>query len=220
MGLARRLERRIEQIVDGISAAIFRGGMPSVEIAERLVRHADLLVTDTDAGPTIPNRFIVRINPRQIAKDVDMVQLGRELTGALARSAAERGWRTEGPISVSVAADPNVASGTISCDTTIEAGALSAWGQLLDVHEGAAYELRGNRVVVGRSTSADVTLQEPEVSRSHAVVYRKAGSVWVDDLGSANGTRVNGRQIDGEPVAIHPGDQIEFGPATFAFRLL
>jgi hypothetical protein len=220
MGLARRLERRLEQIVDGISAAIFRGGMPTVEIAERLVRQADLLVADTDAGPTIPNRFIVRIDPRQIAKDVDMVLLGRELTATLTHSAAERGWRTEGPISVSVAADPTVASGTITCDTTFEPGPIPPWGQLLDVNEGVAYELRGNRVVVGRSASADVTLAEPEVSRSHAIVFRKAGAVWVDDLRSANGTRVNGRELDGEPVAIHPGDQIEFGPATFAFRLV
>lgn len=220
MGIARRLERRLEQIVDGVSAAIFRGGMPSVEIAERLVRQADLLVTDTEAGPTIPNRFTVRVNPRQITRDADIGLLGRELTATLTQSAVERGWRTEGPISVSVAADGSVAPGTIKCDASMETGAIPPWGHLLDVNDGAAHELRRNRVVIGRAATADLCLLEPEVSRSHAVVFRKAGAVWVDDLGSANGTRVNGRPVDGEPVAIRPGDQIEFGPATFAFRLL
>jgi len=207
-------------MVDGISAAIFGGGMPPVEIAERLVRHADLLVADTEHGPTIPNRFIVRINPRHLAKDVDMPALDREMTVALGSAAAERGWRTEGPITVALAADPAVVAGGIQCDAAIEPGAIPAWGQLLDLNDGVAYELRTNRVVVGRAAAADVILPEPEVSRTHAVVFRRSGTVWVDDLGSANGTRVNGRRVDGEPVAIHPGDQIEFGPATFAFRLL
>ncbi len=220
MGLARKLERRLEQIVDGLSAAIFRGGMPAVEIAERLVRQADLLVTDTEAGPTIPNHFVVRLNPRHLAKDVQMSLLDGQLTATLNQTAAERGWATDGPIAVTVEADPTVASGTIRCDASVAPGMLPPWGQLLDVQEGAAYALCGNRVVVGRSTNADLTLPEPEVSRSHAVVFRKAGAVWVGDLDSANGTRVNGRDVDGEPVAIHPGDQIEFGPATFAFRLL
>jgi len=220
MGFARNVERRIEQWVDGLSATIFRGGMPPVEIAERLIRQADLLVEDGAAGPTIPNSFTVRIRPKRLPRDADVNRLAHDLGVSLAQAAAERGWRTEGPISVAVEPDPTVVSGGIKTEATVAPGPLRGWGQLLAVHEGAGFELRANRVLVGRSTTSDVVLNDPDVSRSHAIVFRQGGRVWVDDLKSANGTRVNGASVDGEPVSISPGDEIAFGSALFSFRLV
>ncbi len=220
MGIARDIERRLEQLVDGLSATIFRGGMQPVEIAERLVRQADLMVADAPAGPTIPNRYRVRIRPKRLPRDADVDRLGRELAAALADAAASRGWRIEGPITVVLEPDAAVTSGGIECDAETAPGDLAPWGQLLAVTEGAAFELRPNRVLVGRSASSDVVIGDPDVSRTHAVVFREGGRVWIDDLKSANGTRVNGVAVDGAPVAISPGDQVAFGSATYSFRLL
>ncbi len=219
MSLARKLEQRLERLVDGLSSAIFRGGMPPAELAGRLVRQADLLVTEETVGPTIPNRYIVKVNPRDLP-EVEKTSLDRELTAALAETAAERGWRTGGPIAVRVEADDNVGSGSISCDASTQPGRQTPWARLVSPGGQTQFAIDDNRTLVGRSSQADVVLEQPEVSRLHAVIFRQAGGVWVVDLGSANGTFCAGTEVGSEPVAARTGDILQFGPATFALRLV
>ncbi len=73
-------------------------------------------------------------------------------------------------------------------------------------------------VTLGRSRSSDVMVDDPNVSRAHAEV-RPHGSTWVlTDLGSTNGTRLNGRRVT-QPEVLGPGDQIEVGTTTLTFDL-
>ena len=93
------------------------------------------------------------------------------------------------------------------------------WGQLLDVVGGRSFELADNRLLIGRGTDGDVKIDHAKVSRRHAVVFREGGKTWVRDLGSANGTTVNGERVGHKPASLVPGDEVGFGPATFSFRL-
>jgi hypothetical protein len=69
-------------------------------------------------------------------------------------------------------------------------------------------------VTLGRSRDCDCVLAEPSVSRRHAEL-RRAGARWVlRDLGSRNGTRVNGVRLLGE-AEVGPGDRVSFGDARF-----
>lgn len=70
----------------------------------------------------------------------------------------------------------------------------------------------GARVTVGRHSSCALTLQDSTVSREHAAVVRRGDGWWIVDLGSTNGTRVNGVRAAEQPVA--PGDRIELGDAV------
>ena len=70
----------------------------------------------------------------------------------------------------------------------------------------------GARVTLGRHSSCSVTLQDSTVSREHAAMVRRGDGWWVVDLGSTNGTRVNGVRAAEQPVA--PGDRIELGDAV------
>lgn len=219
MSLARKLEQRLERLVDGLSSAIFGGGMPPVELAGRLVRQADLLVTEGTAGPTIPNHYVVKVNPRDLP-EVESATLDRELTAALAETAAERGWRTGGSIVVRVEADDGVGSGSIACDASTEPGRQVPWARLVGPGGQPHFAIDDNRTIVGRSSEADVVLEQPEVSRLHAVIFRQGGGVWVVDLRSANGTFCGGIAVGSEPVAARTGDILQFGPATFALRLV
>ena len=63
-------------------------------------------------------------------------------------------------------------------------------------------------------------IEIPEVSRTHAMVVRRAGGYWVHDLESSNGTSVNNESVTSAPVAISPGDQLRIGPVRFIFRVL
>jgi Protein of unknown function (DUF3662)/FHA domain len=73
-------------------------------------------------------------------------------------------------------------------------------------------------VMVGRSRHCDVVLSDPNVSRRHAEI-RPRGHAWVlTDLGSTNGSSLNGRRVQG-PELIQPGDEIELGTSLIKFEL-
>ncbi len=219
MGIARNLEKRLEQLADGLSAAIFRGKMQPVDLANRLIRQADLLVTDGAAGPAIPNHYEVSVCSADLVEGIDRDALTRELGYVLETTAEERGWRTGGPITVHLSDDPSVGRGSIKCAATNVPAELPAWGELAEHRGTRHYRLRDNRITIGRSSEADVTIDEPEVSRLHSVLFREGGRLWVTDLASANGTSVNGNRVVGEPIEIGSGDMLSFGPTTFSLRV-
>jgi serine protease Do len=71
-------------------------------------------------------------------------------------------------------------------------------------------------VLLGRE-EADISLDDPEVSRRHAMIRRVNGTIEISDLRSANGTRINGSQIDG-PRSVSDGDTIEVGQTTLTLE--
>ncbi len=85
--------------------------------------------------------------------------------------------------------------------------------------------LDGKRLVVGpagatlgRSRQCDVVLSDPNVSRQHAEIRPRGGSWVLSDLGSTNGTLLNGRRID-RPEVVKRGDEIELGTSVITFEL-
>ncbi len=84
-------------------------------------------------------------------------------------------------------------------------------GRFFLVHE-------GERLTIGRDPDyADVALMDPALSRKHAVIAREGQTVRVEDLGSTNGTFVNGQRVDTQEVG--PGDCVRLG-ATRIFMSL
>ncbi len=83
----------------------------------------------------------------------------------------------------------------------------------------------GRRVVIGpggatigRSRQCDVVIDDPNVSRQHAEVRPRGGAWVVTDLGSTNGSSLNGRRIN-HPEVVKPGDEIEVGTSVITFEL-
>ena len=70
----------------------------------------------------------------------------------------------------------------------------------------------------GAAATATSMLDDPNVSRKHAEVRPRGGSWVLTDLGSTNGSRLNGRRID-EPEVLKPGDEIELGTSIVTFEL-
>ncbi|HVS33712.1 MAG TPA: FHA domain-containing protein [Thermoanaerobaculia bacterium] len=81
------------------------------------------------------------------------------------------------------------------------------------------YPLRGEENVIGRDGDCAVTLPDPLVSRRHALVRLTAGQATIEDLGSRNGTLVNGVRIAAR-TELSDGDTIEVGPVRMTFRIL
>jgi len=73
-------------------------------------------------------------------------------------------------------------------------------------------------VTLGRSRQCDVVVNDPNVSREHAEIRPRGGSWVLTDLGSTNGSRLNGRTVNGSEV-VKPGDEIELGATVLRFEL-
>jgi hypothetical protein len=84
------------------------------------------------------------------------------------------------------------------------------------LRSGAAYDL-SEGAVLGRSDQADIRLEDSFASGSHARLSPHGEVVVVEDLGSTNGTYLNGEPLEG-PQPLHPGDRIRIGDSEFSFE--
>lgn len=173
-------------------------------------------------------------------------QLSSELAEVVERTAVERDWRLRGPSEVEVLTGqvrpgqyevsgrvqagpraepasappppppaPRPTSGTDGAATTVLPATRSGTPTLIGP-EGARLELRAGRHTIGRLPDCDLHLDDSTVSREHAAVVRRGDRWWVLDLGSTNGTRVNGRTAGEHALA--DGDVIELGDVEVSFR--
>src|SRR5512145_3534165 len=78
---------------------------------------------------------------------------------------------------------------------------------------GMSFVISGSQVVLGREEGLDIVLQDPESSRRHSRISWQGGRYVIEDMGSTNGTFVNGLQIT-TPRPLNPGDSIMIGQTT------
>jgi hypothetical protein len=86
------------------------------------------------------------------------------------------------------------------------------------LYDGRRLVVGSSGATIGRSRQCDVMIDDPNVSRQHAEVRPRGGAWVLADLGSTNGSVLNGRRID-HPEVIQPGDEIEIGTSLITFEL-
>ena len=74
---------------------------------------------------------------------------------------------------------------------------------------GEVFNIGGERMTIGRSPEAEIFLDDVTVSRNHALLVRRRDGLYIDDLGSLNGTYVNRRRI--ESHRLQNGDELQVG---------
>jgi pSer/pThr/pTyr-binding forkhead associated (FHA) protein len=75
---------------------------------------------------------------------------------------------------------------------------------------GKAFPLEKDEMFIGREANNDITINDPEVSRRHARLFVQGGNMILEDLGSTNGTSVNGQRLTG-PYVLRAGEIITLG---------
>ncbi|PWB72827.1 MAG: hypothetical protein C3F07_11010 [Anaerolineales bacterium] len=75
---------------------------------------------------------------------------------------------------------------------------------------GAAYTLEGDQITIGRDSTNEIVINDAEVSRRHARLTFQGGKYVLEDLGSTNGTFVNGQRLAG-PRVLKTGEVVSFG---------
>lgn len=217
MGL-QQFEQRLERMFEGVFAKAFRSGLEPVELGRRLARQMD---RDRRVGPSgrrvAPNAFSYRLSPADHERFASFEEaLLDELAEAAREHARSEGYAFLGRVQIWLVADPRLSPGSFELDTEVRPAAGGMPVGSLIVPGGHRVPLEDETVTVGRQDDCDVVLDDPTVSRHHAEVRRSGDGFEVVDLGSRNGTRVNGLGIARTRLA--DGDDLLIGAVPLRFE--
>jgi hypothetical protein len=216
MGL-QRFERRLERLVEGTFSKAFRGGgLQPVEIGRRVGREMDAGRTLGIRGTVAPNRFTVWLSRDDLERFSGFHDaLARELADAAREHGRDEGYVFEGLIEVSLVLDEHARRGDMRVDAEIVGGGRGTTSTLT-LPDGSRVLLGDEATVIGRVPECAVPLSDPQVSRRHAEVRRDDFGFKVVDLGSTNGTQVNGVTVKEQSLA--DGDVIVVGSTSLRYQ--
>lgn len=217
MGL-KGFERRLERLVEGVFARAFKSSLRPVELGRRLVREMDDQRTvNVQGNVAAPNDFTITLGPDDHEQFAEIGEsLTRELAEAARSHAREEGYAFMGPVEVHLNLDAELRTGSFGLSARFKEGAGGTAGGSLVLPDGSRVRLSDTTVTIGRAAECAVRLADTSVSRRHAEV-RASGDGWtVTDLGSTNGTRVNGAIVTER--RLKDGDTITVGDSHITYE--
>lgn len=241
------IERFFERLLERPSARLFRTRLQPVQLQRRIERAMEAERLAATDRTLVPNRFVVRLNPDDLAGFGDVqVSLATELAdGALTFARAHHYVLVDRP-RVDLLADPRVERSDIEVDARFAdpiGGRADTTNDPLDpdptstrvftiprptapaadlVVNGPGSPDRvipvvGGALRIGRAPDNDLVLGDGRVSRHHGRIGGRLGTLVYTDLGSTNGSRVNGEPVI--EVVLGAGDRILVGDTTLEVRL-
>jgi hypothetical protein len=215
MGL-QAFERRLERLVEGAFTKAFRSGLQPLEIGRRIVRELDAGRTVGVHGVVAPNHFVVVLSPADAERFATFRDaLARELADAAREHARDESYRFIGPVTVELVEDEHRRKGDLQVRATIEQGE-GGWTAALVLPDGRRVALTEPEATIGRLPDCAVQLSDSQASRHHAQVRRVPEGFRVVDLGSTNGTTVNGTVVSDQ--LLRDGDAIGVGNTEIRYE--
>jgi Protein of unknown function (DUF3662)/FHA domain len=214
----RGFERRLERMVEGAFARAFRSSIRPVELARRLAREMDDHVSVGVRGtPVAPNHFTIYLSPSD-HQEFGEVQdaLRRELCDAARAHARDEGYGFMGPVDCELVVDQSFGTGWFEIEGRFREGAGGAGAGSLVLPTGDRFTLEEHIISIGRRPESNIVLADPNVSRNHAEIRPQGDGFLLVDLGSTNGTKINGVRISQHMLA--DGDEIAFGNTRMRFE--
>jgi hypothetical protein len=250
VSVLQRFEKRLEGLVEGAFAKVFKGVVHPVEILNAMQREAEAHKAILAGGRTlVPNRYVIDLSPYDHSRLAPYAAaLAQELAQSQAEFIGEQGWTVYGDVIVEIERGEGLDTGMFRVTAEVYTGAAEpapmpppydpgpGYGPYGPQHggygppaggpgrnarlvssDGRTYPLQVGSTVIGRGDQANLRLPDVGISRRHARLDFDGGQVVITDLGSTNGTSVNGQRISA--VALNPGDMIQIGTTTLTFRV-
>jgi len=247
MPVLAAIERFFERLLERPSARLFRTRLQPVQLQRRIERAMEAERLAATDRTLVPNRFVVRLHPDDLAGFGDMqASLASELAdGALTFARSHHYTLVDRP-RVDLLADPRVERSEIAVDARFAdpiSGPGPAATHPLDAdptstrvftvprptapaahlvvngpgHPGHLIPIADGVLRIGRAPDNDLVLADGRVSRHHGRIAGRLGTLVYTDLGSTNGSRVNGEPVI--EVVLGSGDRILAGDTTMEVRL-
>ena len=243
VSVLQRFEKRLEGLVEGAFAKVFKGVVHPVEILNAMQREAEAHKAILAGGRTlVPNRYVIDLSPYDHSRLAPYAAaLAQELAQSQAEFIGEQAWTVYGDVIVEIERGDGPGHGHVPGDgrglhrwrgrpgaaarlrrrpavlarTTSSGGGYQQHGARtaavsgLVSGDGRTYPLQMGSTVIGRGDQANLRLPDVGISRRHARLDYDGNQVVLTDLGSTNGTMVNGQRVSA--VALNPGDMIQLG---------
>jgi hypothetical protein len=218
VGLLDSFEQGLERAVNRAFAKTFRSGIQPVEIASALRRELDTKAAVVARDRIlVPNELVVRLSP---ADEERMRSLGgaliTELDTMLRGHASAQGYSLAGPLRIALRADESITTGTVDVDSSTAEGRVE-WRAVVDVG-GRRYPLSKARTILGRGSDADITVDDPGTSRAHVEILWDGERAMVRDLGSTNGSKLDGRPVT--QSGLNDGQTVTIGRTDIVFHVV
>lgn len=220
----RDLERRIERGVDGVLGKVFNADVSRGEVAKRVERELDAGARKSDDGGRImPNDIEVRLHPDDVRHlDASTGELERDLLTMARTHAKDVECAFVGPLVVVVTETDDAQKGTIEVFATTHTSIEGTPPGTLVYPDGYRYDLTGvdrptseSGITLGRDVASSIVIDDDLASRHHARIRPTTRGWVIEDLGSTNGTRVNGFRSSVQLLT--DGDHVTVGATTFLF---
>jgi len=216
-------------------ARAYRSAIRPITIGRELLG----LIDSMDKSGSINPNFVVNLNVDDYAAFADIEKhLLRELAEAATQFAEQKGLRHDAPISVILKVVDTLKTGDFQvafdseaehdvakqvnenrANTTLPIAATTKLvSSVLVLKTGERIELDGDTLKIGRQASCRVVFNDSNVSREHAQLRRTAEGWKILDLGSTNGTKINGLKISEEQLLVN-GDDLSFGTSGARFEI-
>jgi hypothetical protein len=234
-----RVERFFERLVERPSARLFRTRLQPLQILRRIERAMEAERGAEGRHGLVPDQFTVRLHPEDLATLLPAEDVASDLASGALSFARAHGYALRERPRVTLRPDPDRRPGEVEIDTAVSPPAEPATDER---HEGGTrvFEVpvvrapaitleirepgRGSRRVpmagtpirIGRAPECEIVLKDSHVSRRHARLAPRDGVLILTDLGSTNGTRVNGHRVT--EVVLGAGDRVQIGETSLVIE--
>lgn len=229
-----RVERFIERLVERPSARLFRTRLQPVQVLRRIERAMEADRGADGQRDLVPDAFRVRLHPQEIEAMAEPEAVATELASGALEFARSHRYALRSRPRVTLQPDPTLQPGEVEVDASVSAVAdqggerIDGGTRVFEVPVVEAPEIvisvsepgrstrrlavTGAPMRIGRAPECELVLKDSRVSRRHARLHARGGVLVLTDLGSTNGTRVNGHRVT--EVVLGAGDRIQLGDTS------
>ncbi|MGI9622213.1 MAG: FhaA domain-containing protein [Acidimicrobiales bacterium] len=214
----RGFERRLERMVEGTFSRLFRSGLKPVELGRRLVREMDANRSVGVGGERVaPNHFTIELSPVDAEHFAEVGEsIRRELADAAREHARDEGYSFLGPIRVEMLVSERLKTGNFRMSAKLSEGDGGSSPGSLVLPDGQRIVLGEAIFSIGRLADCTLVLEDGNVSRRHAEIRPFGNGFKLVDLGSTNGSTINGERV--AERQLRDGDVLEFGNMAITFE--
>ncbi|WP_010532805.1 FhaA domain-containing protein [Brachybacterium squillarum] len=228
MGILDRIERGLDRGVTSVFSP-GRGQLKPLDLAQGLKRECDDQIQVLDRARTLaPNVYTVYLHSQDFERFSSWQEtLIEELQRVVMEHAEKQRYMFVGAVSVDLEQDDEVKPGRFETESRTERGSVApataagsgAGGHPIIEIDGQQYLLTGPVTVIGRGGDSDIILEDTGVSRHHLELRTEEdGTLIGTDLGSTNGTFVDGERIR-TPVALQDRSLVKIGRTRLTVKL-
>ena len=209
------VENRLERMFEKTFSRPFKSSLQPIEIGTRIVREVDLTRRLSSQGPISPNQIRVWLGPDDAARFEGFQKaLVSELEETVRQHAVSEGFSFVGPVKVEIFIDDDIRAGNVEVKTEFVGG--ESQPRLIS-SDGRSVNIGERPVVIGRSPEVEFIINDSNISRRHAELWRTPEGVAIRDLQSTNGTFVNGHRVTA--VSLSPRDDVTIGTLHLRIEL-